>query len=142
MDKTRQKEVREKPEKICTIGYKRGNMDSGCVYGDIFDKLEPCCDKFKGLFFETGHQKTSNFDSRTDERDGLNLVIRGNALYLVLRISLSRGIIYEEVVNVCPFCGIRVDVKCTKVVKLIPKKVEVFQGYEEQIKWQEGGVGQ
>lgn len=146
MAKTRQKsktgqkkKVQEKPAKVCIVGYKKATVrGSLCVYGEVFDKLEPCCDKFKHMFFDTGQNKIGIFNGRIDEKDGLNLVTRGNVLTLVLRISRIPGVIYEDKINSCPFCESKVVVKCTKDVELIPRKVEVFNGYDEEVKWQEG----
>jgi len=141
--KTRKTEQTKKNEKkVCIVGYKRAIISSGHVYGEVFDKLEPCCDQFKRLFFDTGQNKISIFKFPVDEREGLNLVTRGDALTLVLRISRSPGVIYEGKVSSCLFCGRKVVVKCTKSVELIPRKKEVPDGYTEEVKWQEGEQAQ
>lgn len=133
------KKIQKNCEKICVVGYKIARVKGSLhVHGQVFDKLEPCCSKFERLFFDTGHVKHGNFNNRTEERDGLNLVTRGNVFMLVLRINRSPGVIYEEQVTSCSFCGTKVELKCTKSVELIQKKVEVFSGYDEEIKWQEG----
>ncbi|MDP3792241.1 MAG: hypothetical protein Q8Q89_00775 [bacterium] len=133
----------KKEERKCVIGFKRAfSSDTHHLYGNVFDKLEPCCDQFKRLFFDTGHQKFNNFNSHLDERDGLNLVTRGSVLTLVLRISRTPGVIYEERVESCPFCGVKIEVKCTKSVELRPRTKQVPDGYDEEIKWQKGEQAQ
>lgn len=129
-------------DKKCIVGFKTAIMEgSGHIYGYVFDKLEPCCDKFNWLFYDTGQYKLTHFNSRTEEREGLNLVTRGGMLILVLRI-VGVIIIYEEQVASCPFCGVKIEVKRTKGVVLKPRTKQVPDGYDEEIKWQEGGVGQ
>lgn len=144
MAKKRQvKKVQEKPQKICVVGFKRAVVQGSVhIYEEVFDRLESCCDKFKRLFFDTGQNKISVFNGRTDERDGLNLVTRATRMTLVLRISRTPGVIYEEKVNSCPFCERKVVVKWTKSVELIPRKKEVPDGYDEVVKWQEGEQAQ
>lgn len=134
------RKVVKKVEKRCIVGYKRATIAGSChIHGEFFDKLEPCCEKFSRLFYDTGHLKFRSFDSRTiEERDGLNLLTWGNVLTLVLRISRSLGVIYKEKVTSCPFCETKIKVECTKSVELKPRKKEVPDGYDEEIKWQEG----
>jgi len=124
-------------DRKCVVGYKRGiRKGSTHVYGEIFDKLEPCCDSFRKWFESTGATKINSFSQPyTREKDGLNLVTRGHKQTLVMRLEVSHNIAFENELRFCPFCGSEIEVKCTKSVTLIPRKKEVPDGYDEEVYW-------
>ena len=118
------------------VGYTHAFI-CGHSYGERFDRLEGCCDKFEYWFVHTGNTKYRSFNSRyPEERSGINLTTRG-VLSLILRL---KDPFYEDWIKFCPFCGAKIVLKCTKSVELKPKTKEVPDGYEEVIKWQEEQV--
>ena len=124
----------------CVIGFKRAFTSwDHLLYGAVFDKLMPCCDSFRKWFEITGHRKRNSFDIPSErESNGFNLVTRGGRFVLVNRIVMSSHNLFEDEVKFCQSCGASVEVKCTKSVELKPRKKEIPDGYDEEIKWQEG----
>ncbi|MBI2064861.1 MAG: hypothetical protein HYT62_02265 [Candidatus Yanofskybacteria bacterium] len=114
------------------VGYTHA-FTCGHNYGERFDRLKNCCEKFQAWFTQTGNTKHRSFNSRyPEERAGINLVQRGG-ISLVLRLTDPA---YEDDLNFCPFCGAEIVLKCTKSVELRPKTKQVPDGYEEIIRQQ------
>lgn len=113
--------------KVCKIEYVTGCYTQGIVYGNRFDKLIECCTEFKRWFNGTGNTKCTSFNGgRNEDKDGFNFATRGGELKLYLR---ARGI--ESEIKFCPFCGAKVEVIQTKMVKLKERLKQVPEGFDE-----------
>ena len=112
-------------DKKCVVCYKKGWINGRLCYGDQFDELRECCVMFKNIFFNTGNEKSNIwgkgnlYDSKSD---GLNLVVRGGELKLLL---------YGEPISFCSWCGSGIEIRMTKNVTLKNKTKEVPDGMEE-----------
>src|SRR3989344_4726874 len=101
-------------DKKCLVGYTHAFTSFGQSFGERFDRLEPCCDKFQTWFLTTGNDKFRSFNSRSpEERAGINLVRRGG-ISLILRLTNPT---MENELKFCPFCGASTELKCTKSVE-------------------------
>jgi hypothetical protein len=120
-------------KRICVVGYKIGVMEkNGWIYGKVFDRLGSCCQKFNYWFFHTGNTKTEEFGKANcapfGDKDGINLVTRGNRMLIELRASNPLRL---EEIKSCPFCGAEIVVRQTKRVLLREKYRQEPDGYEE-----------
>jgi len=120
-----------KKEKICMVGYKTG-ISNACVHGHTFSELKECCTRFRIWFFETGNVKVPIFNGSyapyNDKKNGINLAIRRGELHVELRLSRGKDDCTPKVdrVRFCPFCGIKIAVKETCIVRLTPKNKNIF----------------
>ena len=114
----------------CVVGYKRAWIEGSgrLCFGDCFDRLIPCCDKFKKCFEETGNIKSTDYNHNNiydaKAKPGINLVVRGE-----LKLLLGGDIKFE--INFCPFCAAKVTVKQIRTVSLRSKYKQERDGYEE-----------
>ena len=116
-------------QKECVVGLKKVLLSSRHAYGYVLDELKPCCNDFGHWFHGTGNRKITSVNFvQGDDRNGFNLVTRGNKKVVVLR-SLDPS--KESRINFCPFCGAEVIVKITRVVELRRREKTIFDGYDE-----------
>lgn len=109
----------------CVIYYKKGWLNSRTCYGHQFDKLQECCVTFKDVFFNTGNEKSDDWDKNglyNSQPSGLNFLSRGGELKLFL---------CGESVGFCPWCGSSVEIKQSKNVTLKERNKKVRDGFEE-----------
>lgn len=106
-------------EQKCTIFYKVGFTPSGNRFGERLDRLESCCDQFKEIFFSTGNEKNSSWETSNlfDEKPGLNLLRKEGEINLFL---------CGKVISFCPWSGHPVEAKKSREVVVTQKYV-----YEE-----------
>ncbi len=109
-------------QKTCTINLKSAHLPNGYSYGKRFESLEECCPQFKRWFNDTGGHKPTNFNQRSEYKDGFCLVSRGGEYVLVLRVTTSESEFMttaaEDPIKFCPFCGSPVVIKVTGYVEL------------------------
>jgi len=129
----------EDKKKVCLVGYKTGISEAqGWVYGYTFSELKECCDQFRNWFCYTGNNKVASFNGDhapySEEKNGFNLVTRGGELQIELWLSRDKNDCTPKVGQICfcPFCGAKIEIKETCVVRLKSKYKSVFDGYEEQ----------
>ena len=107
-------------------------MENGWVHGQVFSKLDACCDEFRQWFHSTGNTKIDNFNARDgapyNDKNGFNFVVRGENLLMELRIDnpLKTGAI-----KFCHSCGAEIEIKQMAVVTLKSRQKQIADGYEE-----------